>query len=215
MLNQFSSSHIKNKKVRTIIEFLLILLLLAVFWMVMESRYVEQSNEELSSLTAQYIDTINAHDFSALSALYYPADKIGNDSFISYLKARSDSISFQKMELLDIYPALINQDLAVLAYHAKTTNLYKGYESSIQEINLLTFMRHGKKWYIARPEHIFQEYDERYVLDFLDEYGNVLTKYMPAYVNQKEYNKKSFEQFKENMKKQFVHDHENFVLDAK
>ena len=78
------------------------------------------------------------------------------DIYLLNLKNKMDAIKVKSVRPHKIYPALINNGVAVCAYSIDTTNMFAGYPTYLREFTMKFFVLENGAWKFASKESMLR-----------------------------------------------------------
>lgn len=191
MLNQFSLENIKNNKIRTTIFFLLLIISLLIFGFSLQKYNMETANMEINDVVINYIEAMNKQNFDDVNKTLYPNHSSANDEYVLMLKAKANAIGLDSIRVRTIYPALIDNNIAIVAFQVSTNAIYNNEKVTLREIKTQILLKKKGQWYIAKPIDL-TDYDKDYLNYFIDKYNDVLKSKIAPTDDNSLYNNEAF-----------------------
>lgn len=155
---------------------------------------VEIANHEINSSVVAYFNALNKKDYKKLDKILYPTD---NAEYVLTIAAKAQAVGTESIRLQKIYPALVDNNIAVVGFEYSVNNLIENQRVTFKRTNLFFMLKNKDNWYVAKPDDL-TSYSAEYLSAMIDKYDSVIRENMTddAVKEQKYYNDIGFKKIK-------------------
>ena len=172
---------------------ILTVILLGLSYLALLRIETQQANTAIDENMVAYFNAMNHQDYNAMRQYLYPTD---NEDYLLDILIKSKAVGVQSIRLQKIYPALVNNDIAIVGFETSQNAVYKGEEVTTRNTNTFFFRRKDGQWYIAKPQDL-SDIPARKISDMIDQYKGVMKENMAGSIEaQQEYNNATFQKVK-------------------
>ncbi len=168
-LKKYFSGNKRHIRTVSVYVILLIFVFSGMTWLSIHNE--EEATKEIQSTLIRYHYFLDQQDYESARTLLIDG-KI-NDSYIQNVESKAKGIAMKHIWLKKAYPALVYNNLAVVAFLTEEENAFKGNVSRFDSLSIFFFAKEYGQWKIATPMNL-KAYNASLLVSMLNDYRDFL-----------------------------------------